>query len=44
MIDVNNLPSLDFEAGARGSRAHSPVIEGQIIAGIVIGIVIAVTN
>ena len=44
MINVNKLPSLDIEAGARGSRAHSSVIEAQIFAGIVLGVVIAVTN
>jgi hypothetical protein len=44
MINVNRLPTLDLEVAAQGSAKHSPVIVGQIIAGIVLGVVISVTN
>lgn len=44
MINVNRLPSLDLEVGALGSAKHSPVIVGQIIAGIILGVVISVSN
>ncbi|HEX8449268.1 MAG TPA: hypothetical protein VF652_06725 [Allosphingosinicella sp.] len=44
MINVNKLPTLDLEVGAEGSAKHSPVIVGQIAAGIVLGIIIAVSN
>jgi hypothetical protein len=44
MLDTTKLPALDLEVGAPGSARHTPVVAGQIIAGIVIGIVIAVTN
>ncbi|MDP5279885.1 hypothetical protein Q9Q95_13200 [Sphingomonas sp. DG1-23] len=44
MSDTNNLPALDLEVGAPGSARHTPVVAGQVIAGIVIGVVIAVTN
>ena len=44
MINVQTLPGLDFEVGAAGSTRHQPVVAGQILAGIVLGVVIAVTN
>ncbi|WP_158298722.1 hypothetical protein [Sphingomonas psychrotolerans] len=44
MFDTNKLPALDLEVGAPGSARHTPVVAGQVIAGIIIGVVIAVTN
>ncbi len=44
MINVNRLPTLDLEVGVQGSAKHSPVIVGQIVAGVLLGIVIAVSN
>lgn len=44
MLKVNDLPQLDFEAGAEGTARHAPVVWGQIVAGIVIGVIIAVND
>lgn len=44
MVNVNKLPTLDFEVGVPGSHKHSPVVVGQIVAGIAIGIVIAIAD
>lgn len=44
MVRTQNLPTLELEVGAPNSSKHTPVVAGQIIAGIAIGIVIAVTN
>ena len=44
MLDVNELPALDMEAGASGGSKHLPVVVGQVVVGIAIGVVIAVTN
>lgn len=44
MLNVHTLPSLDLEVGAPGSAKHTPVVAGQIIAGIALGIIIAVTD
>jgi|JI8StandDraft_2_1071088.scaffolds.fasta_scaffold204542_2 hypothetical protein len=44
MNNLYQLPQLDFEAGAPGATKHTPVVLGQIVVGVIIGIAIAVTN
>ena len=44
MKNFNELPQLSFEAGAPGSQKHTPVVLGQVVVGVIIGIVIATTN
>lgn len=44
MINSNHLPTLEFEVGAPGTAQHVPVVLGQVIVGVIIGIAIAVTN
>lgn len=43
-FDVNEMPALDCEVAAHGSYKEQPVAVGQIVAGIVIGVVIAVRD
>ena len=44
MINVQTLPALDLDVGAAGSTRHQPVVAGQILAGIVLGVVIALND
>lgn len=43
-MNTNDLPALEFEVATTGSMKHTPVIVGQIIAGIVIGVVISTND
>ena len=43
-MDFNNLPHLEFEAGTPGSQKSTPVVLGQVVVGIIIGVVISTND
>ena len=44
MINTNALPALDMEVAVPGSMKHQPVVVGQVLLGIALGVVIAVRD
>jgi uncharacterized membrane protein len=43
-MNINEIPSLEFEAAVPGSMKHTPVILGQIVVGVIIGVVISTND
>jgi hypothetical protein len=44
MVNTNELPALDMEVAVPGATKHQPVVLGQVLLGIALGVVIAIED